>query len=44
MAVKEILLLGNPVLRMRCVKVKKLDDGCRYTIEDLKDARKENPL
>jgi peptide deformylase len=38
MAVREILLLGNPVLRVKCEKVKNFpDSGLRTLIEDLRD-------
>jgi peptide deformylase len=38
MAIKEILLLGNPVLRKKCVLVKNTDDpSVRQTIADLTD-------
>ena len=38
MAVREILLLGNPVLRTRCTRVKDFTSGgVRRTIDDLKD-------
>lgn len=38
MAIKEILLLGNPVLRKKCVVVKRVNDpAVRRTITDLAD-------
>jgi peptide deformylase len=38
MAIKEILLLGNPVLRKKCSSVKKIDDpAIRRAITDLAD-------
>jgi peptide deformylase len=38
MAVKEILLLGNPTLRVKCAEVKQFDDeSLRQLIDDLRD-------
>jgi peptide deformylase len=37
MAVKEILLLGNPILRSKCETVKKMDHDVQSTLNDLKD-------
>jgi len=37
MPVKEILLLGNPILRSKCETVKKMDYDVQSTIDDLKD-------
>jgi peptide deformylase len=38
MAVREILLLGNPALRAQCEKVKDFsDDGLKQTMVDLRD-------
>jgi len=42
MAIKEILLLGNPVLREQCAKVKNMDsDATRATIADLRDTLRD---
>jgi peptide deformylase len=37
MAVREILLLGNPILRVRSQKVNKINGEVRNIIQDLKD-------
>ena len=38
MAVREIQLLGNPILRTKCEKVKNFsDDAIRQAVDDLKD-------
>lgn len=42
MAIKDILLLGNPVLHEQCLKVKDFDsDATRATIADLRDTLRD---
>ena len=43
MAVRPILVVGNPVLRQKSIKVKKLDQGLQQLIDDMIETMRAAP-